>query len=132
MKIRSGFVSNSSSSSYVISFEKHIDLEDYFPNKSYHGDRTYVGPFGIEDVFKELKCWYGIGREYNGSSITYSYSDFLASYKRQFIRFCGLMSSIAREIDEGKEVAIINVAFGDDNGSINLNSNDINIIESFA
>lgn len=65
MKIRNGFVSNSSSSSYVIAYTEpekcphcgraDINIIDLIGKGGYD---TSVGPLGYDDVVEELKSWF--------------------------------------------------------------------------
>lgn len=128
MKIRNGFVSNSSSSSYIIAFDPSINLDSLFVSGSSGGKQTSVDAVGVEDVIEELKYWHGIGRE-----VDY-WSDDKEEAQRyaydQFIRFAGLASKVAEAIDDGDDVALVCVSYNDDRSFNNLSSAGIRIINS--
>lgn len=130
MKIRSGFVSNSSSSSYIVAFDSSVDLHSLFVSGPFSGSQTSVDAIGVDDVIEELKDWHGIGVE------QYLWSDdedkMQEHYYKSFIRFAVLASKVAKAIDDGDDVALVCISYGDDNSLDNLSSVGVRIIESFG
>lgn len=96
MKIRAGFVSNSSSSCYIIKFDKDIDIENIIHcSKSCETKVKVVGikdcaSFFIENLFP---------RKY--------------SCKDDFISTLNICSIIVRAAKDDKEVAIVNISYHD-------------------
>lgn len=132
MKIRSGFVSNSSSSSYIIAFNNMNtdELEDLFVAGRHSGDQTSVDAVGVQNVIETMKEWYGIGVHE-----TYKWGneeEMDEHYHKQFTQFAGLASRIAKAIEAGDDVALVCISYGDNKSSDNLRSSGIRIIESFG
>ena len=127
MKIRNGFISNSSSSSYVIAYDtKLCDPSELFRSgECYSRDDTSVDALGLEDVFEDLKDWYEISDRDEDEEIIKYYHD-------RFIKFSSLMSKISRAVENGDGVAIVSISYGDDNAVDNLYSDGIRVIESFG
>ena len=113
MKIRDGFVSNSSSSSYIIAFKKERqtcphcgridpDVETMFEtNLDYNEEKPVIFSCGFEEVFNDMKNWFDIGNEQ------------YPCVPKQFARFwkiCFLMDDLAAE---GFKVAHISIPYRD-------------------
>lgn len=59
MKIRSGFVSNSSSSSYILSVDPSVNIQSFFPVKQkYNYDDTQLLGVGIKGVVRQYLADY--------------------------------------------------------------------------
>ncbi len=92
MKLRNGFVSNSSSSSYIIKYDKDINLEDIIPReKEGYGDDTHFDSIGLKDTVKYLRFLYN--------------EDY-----RSFIYFAKYCSEMCRAVDAGLQVAFITIS----------------------
>ena len=130
MKIRNGFVSNSSSSSYIIAFDISRDeLERNFVPGSFSGDQTSIEAFGIDNVIAMLKHWYGISREEKDIFYWGTEKEMIEYYKSKFIRFSGLVSKIDRALSDRKNIAIIDISHGDRASDENLYSGKFTIVE---
>ncbi len=119
MKIRAGFVSNSSSSSYILAYKQgntcahcgrsDIDVAAVFRDKTRdYGDDTYIRAEGVQAVIEKLK------EEYE-DEISYSRdTEEDREYKqRQFVKFASHSSKIAKFVDQGYNIMYINVAYSD-------------------
>ena len=132
MKIRNGFVSNSSSSSYIIAFDglDRSDLKKLFCG----GANTGVDAVGIQEVVDSMKKWYGIGEA--GEWWDPEDAEEERQYKRQynhdqFVCFAGVISRLAKVVENGDDVALICISRDDNNSHDNLNSRAVRIVESF-
>lgn len=112
MKVRNGFVSNSSSSSYLIAFERDIEedvLREMFdPTGRSSGDGTYVKAYGIDDVMHFVKLWY----------------IYDLMHKEGRIYLYKLCSKIAKQIDSGKNVAWVNISHHNEQAHDIMNHSD--------
>jgi len=129
MKVRNGFVSNSSSSSYLIAFN-NVNLEKLFTSEHNYGDGTYVSALGVQDVVDYFKDRFGIGIDdyYKWGSE----EEMERHYSEQFAQFAGMISKIAKVIDNGEDIAMVNISYGDDEGYANLKHDSIKIVEDFS
>ena len=128
MKIRNGFVSNSSSSSYIIAFDglDRSDLRKLFCG----GADTGVDAVGIQEVVDSMKKWYGIGE--NKALWNPADKKEIDEYNwDQFVCFAGIISRLAKVVENGDDVALICISHDDNNSHDNLNSRAVRIIESF-
>lgn len=129
MKIRNGFVSNSSSSSYLISFKngeackycgrKDADLDLLFDNNSdYGGDETKIRTLGDKDTIEYFMDMYNIGSKDANSN--------------EIIRFTHICSAIQNAISNGYNVAYVDIRYGDEKIlDIISNSPNMKILESW-
>lgn len=133
MKTRNGFVSNSSSSSYIIAFDMDLnELKNNFVPGSFSGDQTSIEAFGIDSVIAMLKHWYGISVEEKDIFYWGTEEEMDEYYKDQFIKFSGLMSRVDRALHDRKNIAIIDISYGDNTSEENLRSGKFTIIERYG
>lgn len=111
MKIRAGFVSNSSSSSYVIAIDPSMSLEDLqerFPDRQCSGEYTEVDAFGVEEVYDRLCNW---------DILDYYRDEKEWDYCRQVLTgLLGYAATISRVAEEGKNIAMVRVPYYDKEG----------------
>lgn len=114
MKIRNGFVSNSSSSSYIISFDNMSkkQLERLFVNAYHSGEDTRICVFGMNNVIDELYR--------NHCSNDYNTTQDLAYFYKKVIM-------LDSNVKHGQNVARINISYGDDRSQDNLSF--VNILD---
>ena len=106
MKIRNGFVSNSSSSSYIISYDPEIDITDLIEyNREYSEDVSRVNYIGIRDIVEHIRTWYDLDCEQDVDSV-------IETYKHEFAQFASYVALISDEVNAGKEVAYITIPYG--------------------
>ncbi len=120
MKIRNGFVSNSSSSSYLIAFNKgdgHTVTDAFSNNDSYDG--TYIEALGYKEVVKELRIIYGLYDNNSG----HSDMTWLAS-------FYNMVSKIAKQLNSNKDVALVQVSHHDEDANDKIGT--LVVIENFG
>jgi len=122
MKIRNGFVSNSSSSSFLIVFDKQYTAsvyQDFGGKKHNYSDETYINAIGHNDVIEEFKDWYGLNGDdaWGGGGP----DDVARFYKRA--------SQVAQHVEAGREVAIVNISYHDNDANDAIDNYEI--IESF-
>ena len=133
MKTRNGFVSNSSSSSYIVAFSNmnRPDLKKLFISNYYGDGGTKVNAVGIKEVINVIKERLGIGTD---RSFVWGTQDEMDRYDyEQFIKFAGIASKIAKVVENGKNIALIQISYNDNNGAKYLNNKNIfDIIEEFA
>ena len=99
MKIRTGFVSNSSSSSYIIKYSKDIDIEELFPKSgNNYSEDTQVNAVGIKAIVNYVK------RNYYIDDKDYS----------NIVLFAKICSVIDRADKEGKQIAYVSVSYYDE------------------
>ena len=111
MKIRNGFVSNSSSSCYIIKFDSKLDIEDIISPR--HAADTKVKAIGIKDC-SDYALEAISPREYSGKE------DFIFALKE-----CAVIAQVARD---GKEVAVINISYHDNITENKMRENNIEIV----
>jgi len=127
MKIRNGFVSNSSSSSYIVAF-KGVTEPDL--RKLFVGNDLKIEAFGIRNTIKELKIWNSIGTTQNYWDPNVKKDKIKKYYWDQFVAFAVWAFNISRAINDGNEVAIVRITNGDENYNI-LHNESIQIIKRF-
>lgn len=111
MKIRSGFVSNSSSSSYVIAYLdnedvcKHCGRSDPSIESLFSDERSYQEEYsamyakGKDEVVEELRDMFQVGEEYGDDEQT-----------ARFIKYSGM---VVDKVEEGWEVAYTRIPYSD-------------------
>jgi len=133
MKIRCGFVSNSSSSSYIISYypdEINITgLLEY--NRKYSESVARVNYIGIKDIVENFKTWYDFDFSIS-KELGYRAEETMDSYKADFIQFASYVSIVADEVNAGREVAYITIPYNSDKMLEELRSIDgIKFVKDF-
>lgn len=128
MKVRLGFVSNSSSSSYIISYDpEEINITGLVKyNNRYSEEESRVNYIGIKNVAEHLKSWYCID--------TYEQDDSdVEQYKQEFAQWASYVAMMADEVSAGKEVAYITVPYSDDDTLERLRNIDgIKFVKDFG
>lgn len=136
MKIRNGFVSNSSSSSYIIAFKmgdpcehcgrKDPDVLSFIGKNEYsYGDST-VKAYNLQETFEMLKNDYNLNSDYNELD-----EDYKQARVESFIEFARVVAKIAKYADN-YQIAFINVAYSDSVNNILKIFNNVEIIEAFG
>lgn len=111
MKIRNGFVSNSSSSSYIISYDTACtNIRGYMDyNKIYSESKAYVNAIGIKEIVDMFRQWYDIDIDCECKT-----QEEIEYHKEMFAKFAGNVANIAQYVEDGKELAYITIPYGDD------------------
>ena len=129
MKVRSGFVSNSSSSCFLISFTTNLDIYKLFKETNYNnGEETYVSCVGADEVLEWAKD--------NIFDLHYEYTegehwDWRKYRSKEANKFMVLARDIAQEVKEGKQIASISVDYNDSDAYKNLDTEGIKIIRDW-
>src|SRR5271157_7065 len=122
MKIRNGFVSNSSSSCFLISYDpKVIKLEEW----AGHKNNYWIDGVGIVNVAKEFQP--------DPNNFDFDFEDDQKEYKCMFTEFYAVMALMADEIHASREVALITLS--DDNMEIYnklRDSKDVKIVKDLG
>lgn len=113
MKIRNGFVSNSSSSSYIISYyPDEVNIKGLLQyNNQYSEHVARVNYIGIKDIVENFKTWYDFDFSIS-KSIGYTEQEAIESYKLEFAQFASYVALVADEVNAGREVAYITIPYG--------------------
>jgi hypothetical protein len=111
MKVRKGFVANSSSSSFVVAFKRsdpckccghhNKDIVSIINDEVAKGiddyDETRVRTVGVSDVMKDIQGWFMVGTEY--------------ANPRSLGMFTSVSAKIADALDDGFEISTISVSY---------------------
>lgn len=120
MKIRAGFVSNSSSSSYIISYpvrdkcdkcnREDFDIEQALENdQSRFYDETQVLASGLKAIIDKLRD------RYDEEILYYTDGDDPSYIRDEFINFMGMASKVARKHKDNNKMLWVRIAYSDYN-----------------
>jgi hypothetical protein len=120
MKIRNGFVSNSSSSCFIIAY----DSKKFDPLAQQGFKRAKMFAVGVQDVFEFYKQEYQIDEDWSHD---------IEQYKQNFATFAAKTAKFVTAADNGKEVACLIVSDNDIDSFDLLNDTScIEILDDFG
>lgn len=134
MKIRTGFVSNSSASSFIISYDPDeiniTGLLEY--NRKYSESHARVNYIGIKDIVEHFKTWYDFDFKIS-HEIGYTDEEAMDSYRKEFAAFAANVAVVADEVNAGREVAYITISYNNNDKLEELHGIDgIKFVKDFS